>query len=138
MARFSRRFIVVVRLGRWREVWLAEVVLLLHLLLLHELLLLLLQLHRVQLRRQTQHTPLHTSGAAHAHAHTRPSSRLFGYHHLVLGAVRVADAILCDCAHFAGYPAGEDLAALFLAEAGAVEVAFDDERDDVDDELVFV
>lgn len=43
-----------------------------------------------------------------------------------------------DRAHFPCNPAGEDLAALFLAKAGAGEVTFGDEGDDVDDDLVLV
>jgi hypothetical protein len=66
------------------------------------------------------------------------ASGLFADHHLVFGAVGVADAVLRNCAHLSGYPAGENLAALLFAETGAVEVAFDDESDDVDDELVLV
>lgn len=43
-----------------------------------------------------------------------------------------------DRAHFPCNPAGEDLAALFLAKAGAGEVTFGDEGDDIDDGLVLV
>lgn len=53
-------------------------------------------------------------------------------------AVHVLDGELGHSAHFAADPAGEDLAALFLAEAAAREVAAVDKGDDVDDDLVLV
>lgn len=53
-------------------------------------------------------------------------------------AVGVSNAVLSDGAHFTCHPAREDLAALLFAKARAVEVAFDDEGDNIDDKLVFV
>jgi hypothetical protein len=52
--------------------------------------------------------------------------------------VVIPDTELCDSPHFACNPGSENLSALFLAEAGAREVAFTDEGDDVDDQLVLV
>jgi len=53
-------------------------------------------------------------------------------------AVHILDGELGDGAQLTGDPAGEDLAALFLAETAAREVASADEGDDVDDDLVLV
>jgi hypothetical protein len=136
VTRFGGCYIVVVRFAG-REVGLGEVVLLLHLLL-GVLLLLLLKLHRVELGGETEHAAFCAARPAHAHAHTRSPRRFFGNHHLVFGAVGVANRVLGDGAHLTGYPAREDLAALLLAETRAVEIAFDDEGDDVDNKLVFV
>ena len=48
----------------------------------------------------------------------------------------IADGKLSDRVHLSCHPGGEDLAALFLAETRAWEVAFGDKSHDVDDHLV--
>ena len=45
---------------------------------------------------------------------------------------------MCYRSQFPGDPAGKDLAALLLAEARAGEVAFRDERNNVNDDLMLV
>jgi hypothetical protein len=57
---------------------------------------------------------------------------------LIFRAIRIANRVLRNRTHLARHPAGQDFPALLFAEARAVEVAFDDEGDNVDDELVFV
>lgn len=57
---------------------------------------------------------------------------------MVFRPIGIANAVLSNRSHLACNPTCENLAALFLAQAGAVEVTFDDEGDDIDDELVLV
>jgi len=52
--------------------------------------------------------------------------------------IEILDAELCNRAQTPRHPASEDLAALFLAESGAWEVASADECYNVDDELMGV
>ena len=57
---------------------------------------------------------------------------------LAVGGFRVTDAKLGDSAQLAGHPGGEDFATLLLAKAGSGEIAFGDEGDNVEDDLVSV
>ena len=76
--------------------------------------------------------------AAHAADAPHRATRLSDLSDLAVRGLGVADAELGDSTEFPSYPRGENLAALFLAEAGAWEVAFGDKGDDVEDKLVLV
>ena len=57
---------------------------------------------------------------------------------LAISAICIADAKLRYRSQFSGDPAGKNLAALLLAEARAGEIAFGDECNNVNDDLMLV
>ena len=64
--------------------------------------------------------------------------RLRNLSNLAISTICIADAKLRYRSQFSGDPAGKNLAALLLAEARAGEIAFRDECNNVNDDLMLV